>query len=447
MAPEQTPAPTGGDPIAFTLEQPESWKRVAHVEVEPGHVESLRQAVAERIRKKARLKGFRPGKAPLKLIRSSFASEIEQESIESLIPEAYRAVLAKEEGLHPIADPRVTGFKMDEGEPVRFDLVIEVRPELEVTGLDQLAAEKKVTPIGDEDVDGALRELRERNANWVEVERGAVAGDALLIDYVPLADDGNPLEDERNPGYAMELGTQNVLPEFNSALHGLQPGEDTEFEVNYPADFPNEELAGATMKFRVQLKELKEKQLPELDDDFAKAHTPFDSADELRADVRRDLERQARRHDDRELREALVDQLLDRNAVPVPESLERRYIGAMLQDIEQRGGGEGLDDEQRQKLAEGYRPTARRAVQRMVLMDNLRRQFGVEVGDEDITARVRELAEERDVKPEQMRQALESNRAIERLRDEIEEDRIFAALLEKAKVTEVERERPAQGEA
>ena len=178
--------------ITFELESPESWKRLAHVQVDPSHMERMRTNVAAKLAKSARLPGFRKGKVPVNLILSNYAGQVEQDALEELIPHAYRAVLDAHDDIRPIAEPRVENFKMDEGEPIKFDLIIEVRPEIELT-FDGLAVDKIELIITDERVEQALGELAERAARWVPVEdRGAKDGDAMRISYVPLNEDGEP---------------------------------------------------------------------------------------------------------------------------------------------------------------------------------------------------------------------------------------------------------------
>ena len=333
--------------IEFELEAAEeAWKRIAHVTVSSAHMDAIRDSVVTDLRKQVKRPGFRKGKVPPKIIRSEYAAEVERESLERVVPEAYREILKAHEEL----------------EPVGFDLQIEVRPDIELQGLESCEVQRVEIEIGETRVDAAMEELAGRNASWAPVEREARSGDALTIEYAPLGEDGTPNEAERTKDYAMELGGTSVLPEFNAALTGLQIGEDTQVEVSYPADYPREDLAGRTMSFEVRVNEIKEKQVPQLDDDFAQSISPYQTLQELRDAVRDDLVKTAQRESKRHFRESLVDEVLKLNAVAVPPSLEARYVQAMIEDLKDSSGRD-FDAETRQKLAESYAPSARRATQ------------------------------------------------------------------------------------
>jgi trigger factor len=230
--------------ISFDLEEAESWKRVAHVTVDQSFMEEMRDEAAKRLRPKIKLDGFRPGKVPAAKVRQVAAGAVEQEALESMIPKVYQEVLDSDEGLHPISDPRVENLDLGEGEPIRFDLVIEVRPDLEIGGLDKVEATRYLPPITDERVEEAIQSMRERQAHWHDREEGAVAeGDAVLMDTIPIDAEGNVIEDEPiEEDQAVLVGGEGMLPEFTAALVGMNNGEETDIEVNYPVDFPAEAL-------------------------------------------------------------------------------------------------------------------------------------------------------------------------------------------------------------
>lgn len=434
--PEPTPSTAAeqGGPIQADLERVESWKQVAHVRVSGEYVESLRDKAARQLARKIHIDGFRKGKVPASLVRSRYAGQVEQEAIETLVPACYRQILDQNDDLHPIAEPTVENIDLPESGEVSFDLNIEVRPDLELEGLDEIEATRVLPPITDERVDSAIEEFRDRQSTWEDKgEASAEEGDALMIDYAPLDEEGNPQEEEGEENHPLLLGAEGVLPEFNAALVGMQAGEETEIEVNYPVDYPNEELRGSIRKHRVRVKEVRAKKGPELDDAFVKEHTPHETLEELRAEARQQLEKGARRESDRHLREQLIDAILEKNEVPVLPSLEARYLQAMLQDAE-RNQGE-LTDEQKKQLAEAYGPMAQRAVRRMVVLDSLRRSEEISVTDEEMEAKIAELAAEQNMEPADFRRAVERAQNLDRLRSDLEEDKVFAMLEERAKIT------------
>ena len=434
-------------PIRIDLEAAESFQRVAHVSVEPAHIESLRERAARKLAKKVKMAGFRPGKVPPRIVRAQMPAEVEQEAFEALVPEVYRQILQENEDIHPVADPRVENLDVPEEGGVHFDLSIEVRPELEITGLEDIEVTRHLPPITEEQVDKALEAFVERQGHWEDKEDGhAAEGDAVLIDTVPLDAQGQAIDAEAEVDHPVLVGSDGNLPEINAALVGMQAGEETEVEVNYPVDFPIDDLKGTTRTLRLKVKEVRTRVLPELDEAFVREHTQFESVEELRTRTREQLEKRVREESDRHLRDQLIERLLERNEVPVPPSLEARYLQAILTDLAKSQGGEKpleFDEQTKAKLAEAYRPMARRAVQRMVLVDNLRRAHDLKVSDEELKARIAEMAQEQGSSPEQLEGLIRRAGNLERLRSDMEEEKVFALLEEKAKVT-VSEEAPAE---
>jgi trigger factor len=426
-------------PIQFELESPDQVRRVAHVRIDPAHVERQRVKSAQQIAREIRLPGFRKGKVPVKVIRSRFAGDVEREAMDALIPEAYRHVIDHSETLEPISEPRLENFSMDEGQPVSFDLIVEVRPELEVQGHKGMRLRKEHYRITDERVDQAFEELRERNAKWETVQRGAKADDAMQISYVPLDAEGLPKEDGRNEGYSLTLGAEGVLPEFNSALEGLEVGEDTEVEVQYPEDYPREDLRGETMRFAVSVKDIREKRLPALDDEFAKQCSPAATLEELRTQVRDELEKSAERESERKLHQDIVEQLIERNDPPVPPSLKRRYLEGMAKDYEQMTRQE-MDEAAREEFYRRFDAQADIAAKRTILLDNIRRSEKIEISDEELQGKLAELAEERGMDAAGYERAVRASNNLERLRADLEEEKLFEMICAEATVEVVEKD-------
>lgn len=432
--------PQQQSPIHIDLETVESWKSVAHVRVEPSHFERMRDKVAKKLAAKVRMDGFRPGKVPVAVVRKQMPGAVEQDALEALIPEVYRQVLSEHVDLHPISDPHVEQLELPENEPLTFDLVIETRPDLEIHGIEGLEATRVLPPVTDERVEEALENLRQRHAHWHErTEGGVEEGDAVLLDTVPLDPEGQPIEAEREQGQALLVGGDGMLPEITSGLVGMLPGEETDVEVHYPVDYPNEELRGTIRKVRLAVHEVRTKHLHGLDDEFAQHHSRFQTIGELREDVRAQLIRGIQGESDRHLRQQLVERLLAVNPMPVPPSLEGRYLEAILNDVlRNQPGVEEFTEEQRKQLEEAYRPSAQHAVRRMILVDNLRRSLEIEISEEELDARVAELAEEQGTSVERLRAMLERTRNFERIRGELEENKIFAHLEAKARITVTE---------
>lgn len=430
-APEQAPS------IHFELQPPDGFSQTAHVQIAPEHVEKRREKTAREIASKANLPGFRKGKVPTKIIRTRFGPDVEQETIEALIPEAYRVILDGNEELHPIDTPRVENLKMDTGAPLSFDLVFEVRPQLELVELPTIEVERRRARITEARVEQALAELAERHANWEPVERGAKPGDALRIEYVPVSADGSRDEANRNENYSLELGAEGVLPEFNSALEGLDAGDDTQVEVTYPADYPREDLRGKTLQFEVKVLEIRAKRVPELNDEFVRERTEATDLASLRQKLLEELQKASEEESLRRLDGAILDALLARLAVPCPPSLEARYLQGFADDYEQMTSRK-LEGDERKQFDEQLRERARRNAQRAVVLDNVRRQHEIRASDEEVQARMAELAAERGMEVAAFERAVRAASNMERLRGDLEERKVLEYLRTQSKVTLVE---------
>ena len=434
---ESGAAPGQAASIQFELKPVEGFNQTAHVRIAPEHVEKRREKTARELAAKLRLPGFRKGKVPVQIVRSRFAADVEQETLESLIPEAYRTILDDNEALHPIDTPRVENLQMDQGAPLSFDLVFEVRPELTLGELGRIQVERRRARVSDARVEQALAELVERNATWEPVERGAKPGDALRISYVPLKADGTADEPNRNESYSLELGAEGVLPEFNAALEGLEVGDDTQVEVSYAADYPREDLRGKTMSFDVKVLELREKRVPALDDAFVNERTDADSLDTLRQRMRTELEKAAEEESLRQLDNAILDAILAGQTVPSPPSLESRYLASFAEDYEQMTGRK-LTPEERSAFDNQLRERARRNAQRAVVFDNVRRANDIRASDEDVAARLAELAAERGMEVAAFERAVRAASNMDRLRGDLEERKVLEYLRSVVKTTLVE---------
>ena len=241
-------------------------KRTMTVEVEAGVVAAETDEVVRRYAGKARIPGFRPGKAPLSVVRSRFKKEVEEEVRESLLHRLYGEA-AKEKGITPIGDPALDEVVFEEGKPFSFKTSFEIRPEINPQGYEGVEVPKKAAAVSDEDVETALGEIRDSRAQLVVKEGKAETGDFLMADVAGTPEGGEPFQQENA---LLEIGSTQNLPEFNDRIEGAGKGDSLEFSVNYPQEHPAEQLAGRDVAYQLTVHEVKTRQLPELDDEFAK---------------------------------------------------------------------------------------------------------------------------------------------------------------------------------
>ncbi len=384
-------------------------------------VDRVREAETRAVRqyaRRARLPGFRPGKAPDAVVRKKFAQEIRQWALEEVIREGWEQARA-DESLKPIADPSVRNLKFEEGQPVEFELVVEVQPEIRLDRLGGFTLTRTVPQVTDAMVDEQLGRLREQRAAWLPVEGEAPRpGEMARVEVAPIE------TGEVKPAqpYSLVLGGGQAIPALEEVIMGLKPGETRDAEVRFPDDFHDESRRGQTRTVRVTLHEVKRQQLPALDDAFAKEVGDFETLDALRIAVRADLGRAAEREADGQVREQLVQQLVEANRPEAPPSLVGRMLHGLLHAY-------GIPHEREEQFAAEFRPLAVRQVQRELLLNAVAEREGLKATESELDERIARIAESRGTTPKDVYASLEQAKRLPELERSITEDKVFAFLL------------------
>jgi len=408
-------------------------RRTLAFELAPEEIaQELERVVADYTRR-VQLPGFRKGKAPRTMLEARYGASFEQETIERAIERAVRDALTKE-GLAPLAPAEIEELKFASGEPLTFKAIVEVRPEVTAKDYTGLAVTRRTRAVEDAEVEREVASLVEATSVWLDVERAAVAGDRLVVDYVRLDAKGQVLKNTRRRDYEIELGQGGLLPEFDEALTGASAGESRTVNVSYAGDFANPDLAGKTVQFHVRVKKIKEKKAAAGDDNWAKETLGVESLAELRARIRLNLEGDALVQARREVEEALVEKVLAANPVPVPERWADRRVEEEIAEIERRNGGPipaaELDNARTQIKASLGRQLARELV-----LDAIAKQESIEVTDPEVGEETSRLLEAGGRIAQEFR-ALPVDQRRARVRDVLERRKVFDFLLGAAQVTE-----------
>ncbi len=407
-----------------------AWRKVLTIEVAPEELKQDYDAALEDYRRKAVIPGFRKGKVPRTMLESQFGHSLEHDVLERAVRRTYQEAV-KEKGLEPVEFPAIDKISYEKGKPLSYEAAVDIRPVVTLSDYDGLEFESQETAVPDSDIDRAVEELRQRAASWEKVERDATDIDAVVVDYVRLNAKGKPVHKTEQVDALIELGAQGLLPEFKANLQGRKAGDAVRFEVTYPADFGNEELRGKSAAFSVQVKEVRERRVRELNDEFAGDVAGLRDMAELRARIRLNLEGEARLRLQRDQEEALVTQLLDRNPLELPQSM----IAGYLEEVSQRlkGEGEEWSEEQQAQFLTEYRPHAERRLKRDLLLDAIVRAEGVTIPEEEVDETLRG-ASEGSLPPPEMERLIRNAAQRERARVHLAERKVFALLREKAKV-------------
>jgi len=428
-------AGTGATDVQVEVEDLERWRRRLSLTVPAELAGRVRERHVREFARHARIKGFRPGKAPPKLVEKRYSQEIEEEVLKDLIREGYEAGVGRR-GLDPISQPRVEGVHWTPEGALHFTAEVDVRPEIELGRTTSFRVEGKRRRVADEDVDRVLERLREERADWRPVERPAGAGDLVVFDSVPLDPDGRPRDTERVENHKVVLGQESLLPDFEIGLLGATPGAETTIRVGFPDDHPNEALRGATREFQVSVSEVRERELPVLDDDFAAAIGRFESLDAARAEIRANLEEEVEQQARREVNEALIDEIISANAFDLPESMVDRYLANMMSD--EHGPLGRIPAEREEEFRKVLRPGAERALRRYYILERIARREGLEATDEDVDAALAERIDPERTSVLEARRRLEQSGELEDLRFHLTMERVFGWLREQSDVSTVE---------
>ena len=363
-------------------------KRTMSVEVEPDVVAAETERVVRRYAGKARIPGFRPGKAPLSVVRFRFRKDIEEDVKDSLLSRLYGEA-AKEKGIAPIGDPALDEVVFEEGKPFRFKTSFEIRPEILPKGYEGVEVARAATVVTGEDVDTALGEIRDSRAMLVAKEGKAETGDFLLADVAGTPEDGEPFSQEKA---LVEIGSTQNLPEFNDRIEGGAAGDNLEFSVHYPQEHPAEQLAGRDVAYQLKVHEVKSRQMPDLDDEFAKDLGDFDSLEALKERIRTDLEARKKAQSDNELRKTIMDKIVLENPAELPDVLVEEEIRHRMEDMVRTMMMQGVDpqkiDVDWKQIRERQDEPARKAVHARLVLDAIADEKGLAVDDKEVDDKI-----------------------------------------------------------
>jgi len=370
-------------------------RRELDLEIPADTVQKAVERVAKEFARVARVPGFRPGKAPITLIRRKYADDIKSEVLQSLVPEQIERALS-ENKMAPVTQPQVDKVDFGETGPVKFRATFEVLPEFELGQYKDLEVEVEDLKIEDADVDKALEELRDRASTFVPIEGRVIAdGDyaQLKLKGVP-AGGGENLEAE---SVLCHVGGEETMDAFNQNLRGASAGDHKDFDVTYPADYPDPNLKGKTYSYAVEVLGIKEKKRPELTDEFAKDVSDAQTMDELRAKIRENLEHQLKHKRDDEIKNKLMSQMIESHEFPVPDALVEHQMDALLERTVRSLASQGVDPRAVNvdwvSLRGKQRDRSIKDVKAELLLDRVATAENIDVSDEDVEKEIELLAQ------------------------------------------------------
>jgi trigger factor len=413
-------------------------KRELTIEIPAGIVNAESESVVHRYQKLARIPGFRKGKVPASIVRQRFAEEIKNEIVEALVPRYFRQE-TQQQNLLPVSQPRVTDLHLHEGEPLKFTASFEVLPDFKVAPYEDLHIPRLDTNVSEQDVENALTNLREQHATYsaVDEERPLADGDFAVVSFK-----GTPKESEQNADskpvevdeVMVEIGGESTIPEFTENLRGAKSGEQRSFEVKYADDFSDKRLAGKAMTYEVDVKGIKTRSIPELNDEFAKElSTDFNSLDELRNRLRENMQAEKQHEAEHQGKDQIVEELVKRNDFPVPEAMLDQQIDLRLERGLRALAAQGMRTEDMKRmdfgrLRAGQRDGALREVKASLILEQIADEEKIEVSDEEFDRELAALATQSKQTLEQVRARLTQDGGLDRIRHRIRNEKTLDSL-------------------
>ena len=417
--------------------------REVEIEIPAEEVTRNFQAVTKRYKKMARIPGFRSGKVPESLIRGRFAEQIRQDVMEAVLPGHFRTAIAERQ-LKPISQPQVTNIDLEEGKPLRFKAAFEVLPDFSIDGYQDVKVEKPSAELTDAEVDAELARIRDSRSTMEPVteERPLADGDFAQISFTGSVQpaEGEVSTETPQPisgqDVMVQVGGPNTLDSFNAALRGATVGQQLKFEVSYPPDFGERQLAGKRVAYDLEVKGIKKKIEPELNDDFVKELGPYDSLEHFTQQLREHLARDKQRHVQTETTNRLLDALVTRFEFPVPESLVQQQIDARLDRGLRALASQGMRTEDMRnldfdRLRAAQRSSATAEVKGSILLDRIADAENINLPEEEVENELQAISLQMREPVETLRARLTEDGSLARIRERLRREKMGALLYER----------------
>jgi trigger factor len=430
---------------AVKIEDISAVKKKLSFDIPWANVKSELDAVYRKVGKKAKIKGFRPGKIPREILVRHYREDAEGEAISNLVNRYYWETLQQKE-IPAVTKPEIAQKGIEAEKDFTFSATVEVEPVVEPKEYLGLELEKEEPVVTAEDLDARMLEFRQMFATMEEAEegRGIQMGDFVTLDFAGNVA-GEPLKELKSENHQLEIGAKTFVSGFEEQLVGLKQGEAKTIAVKFPDDYNAAHLAGKDVEFAVHIKGIRVKKLPEIDDQFIKNFEQYESLEALKADIQKSLEEEKKRKIALAFERQISDKLLEKNVFDVPDSFVERQIYYMMSDMQRRMVSGGMEPKKAaefsMKLHDQFREEAVKIVKTVLLLKGIAGKEALKAGEDEVEKQIREIAAQRAQDYETLRKSLEKDNLIDNIRSEILNRKTYAFLKAKAKVTTVRNEK------
>ncbi len=432
--------------VNVTVDNLAPCKKLVRVEVEAEKVNETFDSVVREFRREARLPGFRPGKAPVEMVLRQFGKEIEDETKRKLINESYKQAI-EEQKLDVVGQPDVEEIEFSRGQPLKFVATVETAPEFELPEYKGIPVKREARTVTEEDVDRAIEALRQPKTEFNKVQRPLQTGDIAVVNYHGTCE-GKPITElaptaqglTQKHGFWVEIGAGKFIPGFDEQLLGAQAGEKRTVTVDFPADFVTSQLAGRKGVYEVEVVEVREKVLPPIDENFAKAYGA-ESLEKLREGVRRDLENELKYKQEREVRNQVITSLLNRVNFELPESAVARETRNVVYDLVQENARRGVSrqaiEQHKDRIYSAATQSAKERVKIQFLLQKIAEKEDIKVSQDEILGRAMRLEAMYQIPPQKFIKDLQQRNGLIEIYDQIMNEKVLELLEKNAVIEEV----------
>ena len=435
--------------ISINVENLAPCKKLLRIEVDAADVDATFNDVTGQFRKHAQLPGFRQGKAPRAVVEKNFGAKIQEEVKKKLLQDAYQSAMEKE-NLKAADYPEIEELQFERGQAFKFAATVETEPDFDLPDYKGIKVKRETKVVGDEDVDAALEKLREQRVDYKDVDRELQRGDIAVVDYTGTSE-GKPLTDiaptarglTENKNFWVRAESEEFIPGFADQLIGLKAGDEKTVEVDFPAEFVNAELAGRKGSYEVKLNQVKERILPELDDEFASSFGG-ESLEKMREGIKGDLENEQKYQENRDIRDQLVKHLMTETKFDLPESVvaneTRNTVYDIVAENQRRGLGKDVIEQQKDEIFSAANANAKEKVRAMYLLSRIAEKESIKAEQQEIAARVQVMAQQYQMPMDKLVKQLQEKNGFAEIQEQVVVGKVLDFLQLNASVEEV----PAQ---
>lgn len=435
------------------VEDLNSVKKTLHIEVPEDAVTRELETAYKKLKKTAKIKGFRPGKVPQSVLKRMFKKDVHADIASKLIQESFVDAI-KETDLKIVGSPQVDPPDLNENEAYKYDATVEVNPEIADIEFNGLELKRSKYAVSDDEINAQLKMIQQKmtTKETIEEQRPVQEGDLAVIDYEGLKD-GKPFaETQRTENFTVKVGDGPISKDFDAGLIGMQAGESKEIEISFPDDYFNENLAGQTITFLVTLHEIREEQVPELDDELAKKVGNYKTLDEVKEQIRNNLEKGYSKRVEQELNEQIFQALFEKAEFEVPEAMVEYELEGIINEAEQSFAYQNISMEDmgitREGLAERYRDTALKQVRRHLILNKIVEQEKLEISDEELEVGYTEMAEALRQPAEEIKKYYSQNKdKIDMFKHTLLEKKGIKLIIDNSQIEDVEPEKEADSDS